>query len=256
MATKIWTQCNGINHIRLLNETAWRIIESQEMTATRKLVDSFDEQIILDDMIESNKPRVAKEYSNFHSLLYTPFRYPPLKHGSRFGKKMEPSLWYGSLELNVAMSEKAFYLFNFLRASKAKYGIVEQPLTIFSTLIKTDRGIKLSEPPFSKYTSLISSPDSYEISQRLGSAMREANIQAFTYKSARDAAAAAGINIALFTPKAFGHKKPNITSFQSWQCIANNHLIEFSRLSSITRETTSFSVDQFMLNGTLPFPAN
>jgi len=254
MAIDIWTICNGTSHINLLDETAWRIVETQELTATRKLVDSFEEQIILEDMIESNKPPIAKEYSNFHPLLYTPFRYPPLKYGSRFGKINQPSLWYGSLKLNTAMAEKAFYQFNFLRASEAKYEIVEQPLTAFSVRIKTNKGIQLLNSPFSDYTQIISSPVSYETSQILGDAMHKANIEAFIYQSARDLNRES--NIGLFTPKAFLHKKPDAKSFQSWLCVSNKHTIEFVRSSSIVRAISSFSVAQFMVDGVLPFPAD
>jgi hypothetical protein len=254
MVVDIWTECNGIKQTTLFNETVWRLIEAQENISTRKLVDSFEEQMILEEMVESSKPFIAKEYFHLHPLLYTPFRYPPLKHGSRFGKKTEPSLWYGSLEMRTAMAEKAFYQFNFIRASKAKYGIVEQPLTIFSARVKTESNIKLFASPFSDYTTLISSPDSYEASQKLGSAMREANIQAFSYQSARDQNN--GINVALFTPQAFLHKKPDAASFQSWSCISSDELVEFISTSSISINRNSFPLNQFMINGALPFPAN
>ena len=104
MTTDIWKKHNGTKYIKLLNETAWRIIEAQELISKRKLVDSFEEQVVLEEIIESDKPSITKEYLNFHPLLYTPFRYPPLKYGSRFGKKTEPSLWYGSLKLHTAIS--------------------------------------------------------------------------------------------------------------------------------------------------------
>lgn len=254
MLVDIWNKCEGKNYINSINETAWRIIEAQEITSTRKLVDSFEEQVILENLIESNKPHASKEFLSFHPLLYTPFRYPPLKYGSRFGKKTEPSLWYGSLNIKTAMAEKAFYQFNFLRASETKYDIVQVPLTIFSVCVKTEKGIKLTESPFSEYTNIISSPSSYEDSQLLGSAMREADAQAFTYISARSPSA--NVNIALFTAKAFLHKKPDAQSFQSWQCIVNNHIVEFTRSSSISHETITFLLDRFIINGNLPFPAN
>lgn len=252
LVVDIWNKCDGKKHINLINEKAWRIIEAQEITATRKLVDSFDEQVILEDLLESTKPHVSAEFDSFHPLLYTPFRYPPLKHGSRFGRKTEPSLWYGSLELNTAMAEKAFYQFNFLRASEAVYNTVQVPLTVFSTKVKTEKGIKLTEAPFAEYTNIISSPNSYDSSQQLGAAMRDENIQAFTYFSARSPGSQA--NIALFSAQAFLHKKPEAPSFQSWQCIANNNVIEFTRSSAINTETIAFPLDRFLINGRLPFP--
>jgi hypothetical protein len=254
MVVNIWTQCTGKKHIQLIHETGWRIVESQEMTATRKLVDSFEEESILEDMIESNKPPVPKKYLHYHPLLYTPFRYPPLKYGSRFGKKSEPSLWYGSLELNTAFAEKAFYLFHFINASDAELGIIAPQFTAFSAQIKSEKGVKLNAVPFVKYKKIISATDHYHESQALGSAMRAAGVETFTYQSAR--VQDKGINIALFTANAFLHKKPDARSFQSWQCIAGSQLIEFRQFSASERNTMSFSIKQFMDDGVLPFPAN
>lgn len=204
-------------------------------------------------VIESSKPLLIKPLLDIHPLLYTPFRYPPLKHGSRFSKSSEASLWYGSVALATAMAEIAFYRFNFLRASKAQYDNVEISLTAFSAHIKTQQGIKLSIAPFAQYTPMISSPTSYEVSQTLGTAMRGAGVEAFSYQSARDHNRA--VNIALFTPQAFLHKNPNGPSFQSWQCIANDRLIEFIRTSVMTSEAISFPLEVFLVNSVLPFPA-
>ncbi len=33
----IWKECNGKDHISSLSETAWRIVESQEISSTRNL---------------------------------------------------------------------------------------------------------------------------------------------------------------------------------------------------------------------------
>lgn len=137
------------------------------LTATSKLVDSLEEQSILEELIESTKPVLAKKLSELHPLLRTPFRYLPLKHGSHFGKRTEHSLWYGSLQLNTAWAEKAFYRFNFLRASQVGYGTVEI-LTVLAVQIKIGKGINLTDHPFCNYTEIISSPISYELRQPLG----------------------------------------------------------------------------------------
>lgn len=254
MESDLWLRCQGQHHIGPLHETAWRMVETQDVMASRKLVDSLIEQFILEDMLESSKPFLARSLQDYHPLLYTPFRYPPLKHGSRFGKQFEHALWYGSLQVSTCMAEKAFYQFNFLRAVDADFGIVEVPLTAFSASIQTDQGIKLINQPFSNDTNLISSPVSYEASQTLGFNMRQAGMEAFNYYSARDTNQS--INIALFTPKAFLHKKPNAKSFQSWLCIANNNLIEFIRTHSLTSESYSFPLKEFLIDGALPFPAS
>lgn len=254
MNRNIWQLCQGENHIQPMNNRIWRIIEEQEQTATRKLVDSFEEQIILEELIESSRSLIIESDKLLHPLLYMPFRYPSLKFGSRFGGRFEPSLWYGSLNLNTAMAEKAFYQLNFLRASKAEYDLVETPLTAFSIDIKTNRSVDLNKDPFNTWISTISSPISYESSQLLGAAMRHAGVEAFTYLSARDPDR--GVNAALFSANAFRHHMPDQRSFQSWKCIASNKIIEFSRSSSREREFNYFHIDLFLVNGELPFPAN
>ena len=55
--------------------------------ATRKLVDSLAEQELLEKLLEGAKPPAPG--ARVHYLLSTPFRYPPLPHGSRFGRATE-----------------------------------------------------------------------------------------------------------------------------------------------------------------------
>lgn len=250
----IWQLCQGNNHIQLINTRVWRIIEELEQTATRKLVDSFEEQLLLEELIESTKALIIDADKQLHPVLYTPFRQPSLKNGSRFGCRYEPSLWYGSLNLNTAMAEKAFYQLNFLQASEAEYDFVEIPLTAFSVDVKTNRGIDLTKDPFKAWTSIISSPLSYEDSQLLGTSMRQVDVEACHYFSARDPDG--GVNVALFSSNAFRYLLPDHRSFQSWKCIASKKLIEFSRSSSREREFNYFPIDIFHVNGNLPFPAN
>jgi len=254
MGVDIWTQCKGINFLTSYKGIAWRLIQAQDNISTRKLVDSLEEHRILEELIDSTKPSNFDDSSNYHTLLSTPFRYPPLQYGSRFGKTTEHSLWYGSFNMYTAMAEKAFYQFNFLRASEAEFGTVELSLTAFSAHVQSDRMIMLTDSPFSDYKEIISSPVSYETSQILGSAMRKNNIEVFAFHSARDPKH--GVNMALFTPIPFIQKKPDSKSFQSWQCIATTDLIEFIRSSSDSFEAYSFPLNIFLVENSLPFPAN
>lgn len=254
MTKSIWQKCEGEKHITSFTNTAWRLVETQYQNATRKLVDSLEEQAVLEEMIETSKPPLYADCLHLHPLLCTAFRYPPLKHGSRFGALFERSIWYGSIELNTCMAEKAFYQFNFLRASNADYGLIEIPLTAFTAIVKTDKGIELTQLPFNGYKKIISSPSSYAESQLLGAAMRSFKIEAFRYCSARDPNQ--GVNIGLLSPKAFKEAEPNPASFQSWQCISTQSKIDFVRTGANTAEHYSFILDAFLVNGVLPFPAS
>ena len=50
MAIDIWEKCHGKNKIQIIRNTAFRIVEAQEVTAARKLVDSFEEYKILENL--------------------------------------------------------------------------------------------------------------------------------------------------------------------------------------------------------------
>ncbi|MBL1294479.1 MAG: RES domain-containing protein, partial [Thiotrichales bacterium] len=54
---------------------AWRVVEHQYTVSTRKLVDTKDEQSILEDILEASKPPYPKATEKLHYLLKTPFRY-------------------------------------------------------------------------------------------------------------------------------------------------------------------------------------
>lgn len=250
----VWTQCKGSHYIRPLAVEAWRVVEAQHISATRKLVDSAEEQAILEDLIEQSKPLYAtsRDFLNLHYLLATPFRYPPLQYGSRFGTPAEPSLWYGSQSLIAALAEVAYYRFIFLSASHSDFGLVETWHSAFVAKIKTPRGIDLSLPPFIDYKHYISSPTHYHVSQALGTAMRTAQVEAFCYNSAR--APEHGINIALFTPKAFAAKNPKEGSFQTWRCLTTATTVEFVCSSLLKPEAIIFPIAEFLVENRLPLP--
>src|SRR5207253_10794125 len=67
-----------------------RVVEAQFRNSTRKLVDSDDEQRALEELLDAKaKLSVPAGFEGLHYLLYTPFRHPPLRHGSRFGRSEE-----------------------------------------------------------------------------------------------------------------------------------------------------------------------
>ena len=72
-------------------------MESQEQVATNRLVATLAEQDLLESMLEASKPPLPKGTARLDYLLATPFRYPPLPHGSRFGGRHEPSLFYAGV---------------------------------------------------------------------------------------------------------------------------------------------------------------
>ena len=69
---------------------AWRMVESQHIAATMKLVDNRDEQDLLESLLESSKPTQPDDTAGLDYLLVTPFRYDPKRGGSRFRAVTDP----------------------------------------------------------------------------------------------------------------------------------------------------------------------
>ena len=57
--------------------TAWRLVETQYVAATMGLVDSAQEQWLLEEMLEQSKPALPPNAQSHHYLLAAPFRYWP-----------------------------------------------------------------------------------------------------------------------------------------------------------------------------------
>jgi hypothetical protein len=250
MSSSIWTECAGASEISPLAMEAWRVVESQHQIATRKLVSSDAEQQLLEELIETVKPP-DRTGERLHYLLFTPFRYPPLRHGSRFGTRSERGLWYGSGTLVTAFAEVAYYRLLFLEGTAADLDVVVTDLTAFRVSLRTDAGVDLTAAPFQARGPAITSPVSYEATQRLGGAMRDAGVEAFLYASARDLAA--GANVAAFTPRVFGRRRPR--SLESWHCRTARSGVELTRRDYFDRASHRYDREQFLVDGRLPAPA-
>lgn len=250
MSSSIWTQCAGDSELRPLRLTPWRAVEAQHLNSTRKLVRSVEEQHLLEDLLEAAKPPAAAP-PKLHYLLATPFRYPPLRHGSRFGARHEPSLWYGAESLGTVFAEVAYYRFVFLEGTSAELGTVSTALTAFRVSARSAKAVDLTLPPFDAHRGRIASPTRYDASQALGAAMRAAGVELFRYPSARDPE---GVGVALFTPRAFGAAKPRDEA--TWHCVATRERVELARRDhSRVREAMRFERARFLVRGALPLPA-
>jgi hypothetical protein len=249
MSSSIWTRCAGDSEIRPLRATPWRAVESQHQVSTRKLVATRAEQELLEELIDRAKPP-SNAGAGTHYLLSTPFRYPPLRHGSRFGTRNERGIWYGSDSRPTALAEVAYYRLVFLEGSAADLGDVGTELTVFRVQARAKRGVDLSRPPFDRHRKAIASPVSYAEPQALGAAMRAAGVELVRYPSARHPN---GANVAAFTPQVFGRAKPR--DFEPWHCIASRERVELTKRDYFGRETLLFERAQFEVDGALPAPA-
>ena len=250
MSSSIWMQCAGASRRQLLQAVPWRVVESQHRVSTRKLVDSAAEQELLEALVDGVKPPSVGG-PRLHYLLSTPFRYPPLRHGSRFGTRTERGLWYGALLPRTAFAEVAYYRLLFLAGSHAALHVVMTELSAFTVRMQSRAGVHLDAGPFRAHRAAISSPVSYAASQALGRDMRDAGVELFLYASARDAEA--GLNVGAFTPAVFRAAKPQ--HFQRWHCTTTPAAVEFVRRDlSGERERYEFPRAQFLVAGALPVP--
>jgi hypothetical protein len=245
----IWKSCDGARHIRPLNAIAYRVVESQEKVATTFLVDSSHKQSMLEDMIERRKPRPPEGWEKYHYLLWTPFRYPPLPYGSRFGSRNLNGIFYGSLAVETALAECAYYRLVLLDGMSVKPPVMVTQHTSFNLKIATASGVRLNEAPFSTHRKRISNPAAYSDSQHLGEAMRAMGVTAFTYYSARFSS---GMNIGVFELGAIQSKKPD--KYRQWVSKCTAATVDFNEIHG-DQQTFSFAAADFRVNGMLPAPA-
>jgi hypothetical protein len=245
----IWAAGGGLAASVSLTGELWRMVESQEQIATMALVDSLAEQAELERLLERSKPP-RRGTEHLHYLLATPFRYPPLRHGSRFGGRFEPSLYYGSLDATALLAETAFYRFVFVSGPTQPFPTpLHSHHTAFSALFSAERGIRLDAPPFDRHRARLSSPVSYLDTQALGAAMRADGVEAFTFLSARDPAA--GSNAALFEPSALVDARPREQA--AWACETTATTVTLRQHAA--HHVTVFSLASFLFDGRLPAPA-
>ncbi len=253
MSSSIWTRCGGGSNRKRLAARAFRAVEAQHRISTRKLTDSDAEQVLLEDLLESSKPALAGDLEGLeglHYLLFTPFRYPPLRHGSRFGVKTEGGIWYGSQTLPTCFAEVAYYRLVFLEGTTAKLAPLLVELTAFQAVIRTARGVDLTSEPFRAHRGRIASPSRYETAQKLGRDMRGDSVEAVRYPSARDRG---GVNVAVFSPRAFARRVPE--NLETWLCVATKERVELSRKDYLgERESMVFERAVFEVKGFLPTP--
>jgi hypothetical protein len=246
-------QCGGKRNLRPYEGPVWRVVEAQHRNATRRLVDSDAEQELLESLIDRVKPPLptGPEFVGLHYLLLTPFRHPPLPHGSRFGTRAERSLFYGSEALQTALAETAYYRLVFLEGSEAALAPITVELTAFRADVKTRAAVDLTRPPFDAHHRVLASRTRYEATQRLGAEMRADGVELVRYPSARDATGEP--NVALFSPRALSRKAPR--SPETWRCVATRERVEMQKLDWFERRRLVFPRTQFEVGGELPAPA-
>ncbi len=208
MSSPTWTPAALASEAAPWAGECWRVVESQHAASTMKLVDTIDEQALLEDILEDSKPPVPRDCRHLDYLLYTPFRYRNRHGGSRFRPPDEPrGVFYAAAELRTALCEAAFWrLLFFAESPHTPWPDAPLEHTSFGVRIEATRAIDLRQPPFAAHDELWSRPDDYAPCWQLADSARQAGLEAIRYRSVRDPGG--GMNIALFSCAAFRDDKP------------------------------------------------
>jgi hypothetical protein len=184
------------------------------VVSTMALVDSLEEQALLEQVLDDSKPAVPEECRHLHYLLFTPFRYgAPYPRGSRFRRAgLTPGVFYASLQTMTAVAEMAFWrLIFYAESPETPWPANPGEYTAFSVRFSTGKGLDLTRAPLDRDADQWTHPTDYSECQALADAARSALVQALRYQSAR----APGLNVALLSCAAFASRGPD--EHQRWR---------------------------------------
>jgi len=180
-----------------------------------KLVDTLEEQSLLETLIDQSKPPLPPECRHLHYLLATPFRYgAPYPSGSRFRRAgLTAGVFYASNSPITAMIEMAFHrLLFFADSPSTPWPANAGEYTVFSVRFRSSAGLDLTRPPLSADADRWTHPTDYRACQALADAAREAGINLIRCASAR---ATQGVNYALLSCQGFAAREPG--DRQTWR---------------------------------------
>lgn len=210
MPSTIWTPRAVASEAIRLRRRLWRAVEAQHIASTLRLVQSLDEQLVLERILEANKPEVPPQAVHLHYLLATPFRYPS-PSGSRFRASVDSGVWYGAEQKRTACAELGYWRWRFLLDSAGLESLGPSPQTLFMASVSA-RCADLTRTPFRKERGVWTDPVSYTGTQQFAAIAREAALGAIRYESVRDREH--GAACAVLRPQCF--KPPEPLERQTW----------------------------------------
>jgi len=202
--------------------SVWRIVEAQHIASTMKIVDSQAEQDLLETLLEGSKPAPPATAEALDYLLATPFRYGPLRGGSRFRSLTDPGVFYGAESVRTASAELGYWRWKFLKDAVDLEKLEPVAHTAFRADVST-LAVDLRQPPFSADAAAWTHPTDYSATQAFARAAREANLGGIVYQSVRDPHPA--WCMALLTPQAFAKPKPHPTMQTWWLAVHQDQVI-------------------------------
>ncbi|QRM54652.1 RES family NAD+ phosphorylase [Sinorhizobium sp. BG8] len=216
MSLPIWTPDALSSEARAYAASVWRLVEAQHRVSTLKLVDTLDEQALLEDILEESKPVLPPECAGLDYLLATPFRYGAIyPHGSRFRRAGRTlGVYYAAEGVSTALAEMAFYrLLFYAESPDTPWPADAADYTAFSASVMTGAAVDLTRPPFDRDSAAWTHLTDYSACQALADTARAASVDVIRYRSVRDPGG--GSNVALLSAGAFAAPQP--LERQTWR---------------------------------------
>jgi hypothetical protein len=216
----------------------WRAVEAQHLVSTMRLVDTLDEQRVLEDILEATKPQVPAAAARLHYLLYTPFRYPS-PFPSRFRAPGDPGVFYGAESVRTACAELGYWRWRFLADSRELATLGPAQHTLFRASVRA-AAIDLERRPYVRDARSWCDPQDYAACQALARAARACGAGLIQYRSVRDPEP--GRCGAVLHPEAFSARRPT-APLQTWQLIVTRDYAVWHR------ERVAFQFDMRIWRG-------
>jgi hypothetical protein len=224
MSAALWDPVWIQDHAADLSMNVFRMVETQHIAATMRLVDSADEQDALEQMLEGSKPPLPSNTLGIHYLLAAPFRYLP-HTGSRFRAVNTPGIWYGADDRYCACAEMAYWRQRFLLDS---VGLMKQQLTTDHSMYQAmvnGPSIDLLSTPWTQAQSDWQHPSDYTETQKLGQLVRDSGeVEWIRYGSVR---ASGHTCAAVFDPGSLRMQSAE-GQFEQWHCHTTCDKVTFS----------------------------
>ena len=194
---------------------AFRMVETQYVAATMRLVDSADEQRVLEELLETSKPPLPPQAIGSHYLLAAPFRYVP-PTGSRFRAVNSPGIWYGADDAYCACAEIAYWRQRFLVDSA---GLTKQSISTEHSMYEASvqgRALNLLSHPWVLAQKHWMHPGDYTETQKLATLVRDSQTEVtwIRYASVR---ASDHVCAAVFDPRSLTMVTPD-GRYEQWHC--------------------------------------
>ena len=223
MSEGAWDPAWVKEHAVELSMLAFRMVETQHIAATMRLVDSADEQDLLEQMLEASKPPLPANAVGLHYLLAAPFRYVP-QTGSRFRSVNSLGIWYGADDRYCACAEIAYWRQRFLLDS---VGLLKQQLSTEHSMYQahvSGSAINLLLEPWSQAQDHWLHHSDYNETQKLGQLVRDSGVAWIQYGSVRAPGHACA---AVFDPRSLSMVSSD-DQFEQWHCHTTYDKVTFS----------------------------